>query len=116
MGNRNLDNRDKVWEDILSADFDLGWEVWNQYLNNHHQSLNHKLDPNLIKDMKQKFNNQSIERRERLMKLTIKKDSWIAPDIRVQDEAEAIDYLRRIQGFDVVLGKPLTLNEWSQDR
>ena len=41
--------------------------------------------------------------------------NWDGPDIRIQTNLEAVDFLRRVQCFDVTLGRPL-LREFTQDR
>ena len=41
--------------------------------------------------------------------------NWDGPDIRIQTNLEAVDFLCRVQCFDVTLGRPL-LREFTQDR
>lgn len=115
MGSKNKKQREEVWNDILSADFDLGLKVWKQYVDKHPQSMNHRLSSKLISEMATKWEQQSEEERNKLYSNLDEGGNWKKiPDIREQSKAQAVDYLRRVQGFDVVLGKPL--KNWSQDR
>ncbi len=115
MGKKSKVERDNVWDNISTANFELGLKIWNQYLEKDPASLNHKLSNSLIKEMGSKWEAQSVEARNKLYSNLDKKGTWKKlPDIRVQSKDQAIGYLRRVQGFDVVLGKPL--ENWSQDR
>lgn len=115
MGKKSKAERDNIWDNISTANFELGWKIWSQYLDKHPTSLTHKLSNTLIREMGKKWESQSVEARNKLYSILDEKGSWKKlPDIRVQSKDQAIDYLRRVQGFDVVLGKPL--RNWSQDR
>ena len=100
-------------EEIRVSDFDLGMEIWNQYLNKSPESLNYRI-PNMYKQrMGGKWEGQEYEKRKAWKQKWNK--NWDGPDIRIQTKLEAVDFLRRVQCFDVTLGRPL-LREFTQDR
>jgi hypothetical protein len=106
---------------IKNAKFDLGLEKWSQCLNQHPKSLQHVLNSSIKTKMDKKWVEQSKENRDRLYRDKDKVKNWDRQDIRKQTQGQALDYLRRVQGYDVVFGVPLTeivdkFGNFSQDR
>ena len=83
MGKKSKVERDNVWDNISTANFELGLKIWNQYLEKDPASLNHKLSNSLIKEMGSKWEAQSVEARNKLYSNLDKKGTWKKlPDIK----------------------------------
>lgn len=116
MNKLSPSQRDSLLCHIGCADFERGRLVEQQLLNGSHESRNHVLSGVLTNQMRIKWKNQSKESREKYK--GVKKPGIVLEDVRDQSQHDAVDYLRRCQGMDMVLGLPLGHGGWSwvQDR